>query len=324
MRACLGWAWEQGVKIRHKIYDRQILPSLHLGVPTVSIGNIAVGGTGKTPFLHMLLNHLDERQKIAVLTRGYRSQLENKVSVAVGSEIAGKAAAYGDEAALTASLFPEVIFGVGKNRWMSGHLALNRGIDLCILEDGFQHRQIHRDHNIVLLSGEDPFEGGHFFPKGYLRDHPERLSAATLIVFAGNAAPEKISPYTRAPWIQVEMEPEPFPLAAKTPVVLASGIAKPDRFEYLVRQKLHLDIVSHLKVRDHSPLSEKALIELCYAGQKEGALALVVTSKDFIKMRNRDLPLPLYEARVSMQVTQGREAWQLFLDQLQQERRRSR
>ena len=174
------------VKIRIRLYRKKILKIRKLSCPVISIGNIVAGGSGKTPMAIYLAQAVKKMGlKPVVLSRGYRGSMENRTGIAGD----GKAALLGpdkagDEPHMMAKRgsFPVV---VGKDRFKSGITAVNAfNPDLIILDDGFQHVQLHRDLNILLLDCEAPLGNGRLLPAGRLRENPDEIEKrADLIIF---------------------------------------------------------------------------------------------------------------------------------------------
>ncbi len=156
------------VTIRNLLYALGILRPLDLGRCVISVGNITWGGVGKTPFVIFLVEHLCARgKKPAILTRGY---MKKNLGVS-------------DEAVMMRQYVPDVPVGVGPNRWQTSQkiLATHR-IDAFILDDGFQHRKIRRDLDIVLIDSTNPFGNGALIPRGILRESLSALKRAHIII----------------------------------------------------------------------------------------------------------------------------------------------
>lgn len=175
------------LKTRHFCYDRQILGHKVTrieGTPTICVGNVTVGGTGKTPHTEMIIRTLEQREdwggkSISVLSRGYRRKTKGYLEV----QADGSAALFGDEPLQIKKKFPEVHVAVDENR-VEGCRKLIDSIhpDLIILDDAFQHRKIQAGLNIVLVNSHRPVDEDELLPVGRLRDLPGRLSKADIIV----------------------------------------------------------------------------------------------------------------------------------------------
>ncbi len=184
--------------IRDLLYYVQVFSSTHLGLPTISIGNIVAGGTGKSPMVIFLCQELEKINKTAaILTRGYKSSLSSRQNVALKSgriihmkDIASdlnEGSLHADEALMQSNILKNHFVLVGANRKSSflDYRAKNPGekIDFCLLDDGFQHRPIRRDLDIVLLDYLKPFGSGFYLPTGELRVRKARLKDADVVIF---------------------------------------------------------------------------------------------------------------------------------------------
>lgn len=270
--AFLSFAYRTGISARNWAYDRGFLPSTKLSVPVISIGNIVAGGTGKTPLVHLLANQLQDKARLAILTRGYRSQIEKSGrSERIHSQTSPETC--GDEPYFLAKKTKAAVW-VGVDRSASGRLAIEEGANCLLLDDGMQHRRLKRDFEIVVIDGQDPFSSGRFLPWGLLRDTPQRLKSANLIVFTHvkdekhyRQLQKQISPFSSAPTVGAQLEI----LAASLPrkVGVFCGIGKPDRFLQAVRD-LKSEIVDTLILKDHGSLREGQLRAFADECRKKG------------------------------------------------------
>ena len=174
-----------GIAVRGLMYATRLMKSKRCPGKVISIGNITTGGTGKTPVTLLLAEWLQSRQiRFAVLSRGYRSPSEKSGATFTGASLASDhKLTFGDEIALLAHKLPDVWFGVGRNRHRNAEkLADEQSIGVFLLDDGFQHRQLHRDCDIVLIDATNPFGNGWLLPAGALREPLSSLSRADLIL----------------------------------------------------------------------------------------------------------------------------------------------
>lgn len=175
------------LSLRHRAYDRGSKKSFKSAVPSICVGNVTVGGTGKTPFTEMLLRLLQDREGVAVLSRGYGRRTKGFLQV----DPKGSAADFGDEPLQMARKFPERIVAVDKDR-VAGCLKLKEMGSRCIiLDDAFQYRRLKADLNIVLVNYSRPVFDDSLLPFGRLRDLPGRIFAADIIVVS--KCPEDIT-----------------------------------------------------------------------------------------------------------------------------------
>jgi len=280
-----------GVAIRNALYDRHVFEVKKLARPVVSIGNISVGGSGKTPFVIALGQLLAERGiAFDVLSRGYgRSSTEIAVVNPKGSP-----AQFGDEPLLIARKLQAPVI-VGADRYQAGLLAEQKfSSKLHLLDDGFQHRRLHRDFDIVLLPSDD--QAGSLLPTGRLREPITALDRADVIVLtdaqtqAGDA---------RNIW-RAHREIELPAVAGKT--ILFSGIARPQQFiEGLKSSKI--EIVRTITFRDHHHYEQRDVDRLLDLKKQTGADSFITTEKDLINLGTLSSQLsPLLTARLRIEL----------------------
>jgi len=181
----LSWLYLLIVKTRNFFYERGILKSKKLPCSVISIGNIVAGGTGKTPAAITIAKKLtDYRMRIAVMSRGYRSKTGKEYAcVSDGEKLLLSPEEAGDEAHLLACSLPGVFVVIGKNRYLAGLEAFRRWqVDVIVLDDGFQHRRLARDLDIVTVDASRPYGTNMFLPSGTLREPKSSLKRADLIL----------------------------------------------------------------------------------------------------------------------------------------------
>jgi len=250
-----------GVRLRNSLYDRHRLPQRRLTGPVISVGNLSVGGSGKTPFVLLLGELLKSRDvKFDILSRGYGRRSRG---VAVVNP-AGSSAEFGDEPLLMARRLSVPVI-VGENRYKAGMEAERRfGPQLHILDDGFQHRGLARDLDIVLVTPEDAHD--RLLPAGRLREPLSSLKRADVVVLAGGAAEKAYPLEAKRVWrvrrniAPVEIPPRP---------VVFCGIARPEHF--LFQLKLAgLEAAAQALYRDHHAYSERDVRDILeLAGKSE-------------------------------------------------------
>lgn len=281
--------WEQ-------LFERGIKQAQQASIPVISIGNLSMGGTGKTPFAIFLATMLtDLGMKPAVISRGYRgANRERYLVVADGASAAPLVGAdvAGDEPFLLASRLGNVPVLVGRKRIFPVEAARSLlGCDVAILDDGFQHHQLRRDLNIVLLSGKED----RMFPVGNLREPLSALRRADLIVLTGGqrelcealrryAGNTPVFPSRTVP-ISVETGGDTTKKPAATlfgnaDVVLVSGIANPERFR-VTAENLGWRVRDHCCFPDHHAFSDDELKALL---ARYPEVPLVFTEKDRVKL----------------------------------------
>jgi tetraacyldisaccharide 4'-kinase len=287
------------LRVRAWAYAVNILPSRRLDRPVISVGNITVGGTGKTPMTALIARYLmDQGKRVAVLSRGYggTSQGEPRI-VSDGAGLLMSAAEAGDEPCLLAKELPGLMVVIGHDRYEAGRVA-ERELhpDLFILDDGFQHLRLQRDLNIVLLDGRNPFGNGLTLPAGLLREPRSALKRADLFVLtrsgAGCQYPTGLPdgrPVLRASHKIVGLAPaeggslHPFSELNGERVLAFAGIADPAGFAAgLVGQGV-VPIATQF-LPDHMNYGEREIADICRLRDRVGATCMVTTAKDAVKL----------------------------------------
>ena len=311
--APLGRLYLAGAGWHHRRWDRRRPPRAPL--PVISVGNLAAGGTGKTPMTLWLAEHLGERGRaVAVVSRGYRGRRgDDPLLVARGEEIVASATESGDEAMMIARRGVAAVVVVARQRLAGCMLARNEGAEVAILDDGFQHRGLAREMDIVLLDAADPLGGGRGLPAGWLREPPEGLARADLIVLTrapaalaacctpldqaslpsplgavlGSLEPERVPPVLAAAHrpgrLLVPGEGAVDPARLATGRVLAvSGIARPEVFRATL-EALGARVASHLAWPDHHPFGPREAAAITEAAARCRARWIVTTEKDAVR-----------------------------------------
>jgi tetraacyldisaccharide 4'-kinase len=283
-------------KTREKAYYCGWLAQRSAPVPVISVGNLLLGGSGKTPFviyLAEMLHRLGARP--AVVSRGYRGLYMAPYMVVSEGKGAGPlvdSLTSGDEPFLIAERIPHVPVLVGRKRIVPVEAAVRLfDVDAVILDDGFQHLQLKRDLDIALINGAED----RMFPLGMLREPISALSRASMIVLVGDSAKlhPKAAPYVSAlPCFRCKIAPvglethtgsaPPTDLAGKD-VVLTSAIANPQRFRQTALD-LGWRVVDHFTFPDHHRLTS---VEIDRILSRRGSAYIVVTEKDWVKLPDR-------------------------------------
>lgn len=280
--------------------------------PVISIGNIAAGGRGKTPFTAAVVRLLlDLGERPAILSRGYgRTQPDDGVVVvrdALG--LRADVARAGDEPFMLARQLPGAIVAVSPDRYLAGRLAEHHlGATVHVLDDGFQHFQLDRDIDIVLVAPEDL--SAQTFPAGRLREPADVLIAADAIVTLAEAEPRIYAPEdprTHGPADPRTSDTAFFRARKVTTgpvfegpgtrdgekVLALAGIAEPEGFFRAVREA-GIPVASTRAFRDHYPYSPQDVVRLFADAQSAGASALLTTEKDYVRLLpHRPFPLPV-------------------------------
>lgn len=205
----LRWLYTASVQLRNILYSRGVIKARRLPCRVISVGNIVVGGTGKTPAVIAIAKHLQrEGMRVAILLRGYKRRGGKKMSrrlmsslplrekvtiVSDGEKVCASAIESGDEAQMMARYLSGVPILVGKCRYLAGQVALERfKVDVLLLDDGFQHRQLARDVDILTIPATHPFGSPEkLLPAGTLREPPSALKRADLILLTHADTPDR-------------------------------------------------------------------------------------------------------------------------------------
>ncbi len=324
--AAASLVYTAGVRL-HQKYSASV--SRGFAVSVVSVGNITVGGTGKTPaVISLAREYLRSGKRVAVLSRGYRRQIEASAGplvVADGEQVLSGPTEAGDEPVLIAEKAPGCVVIVGADRRESADLAIQKfGVEVLLLDDGFQHLKIHRDRDIVLIDALNPFGFGRVLPRGLLREPLEGLCRANVLVLTRsdqiseeNAAEiveklRRLAPNARilkAIHLPVNLlnpadsaQSPPDTLRGKT-VCCFSGIANPASFFHTVKG-LGAEVGAELVFPDHHWYAEKDLDLI--AKRSGGCEAVITTEKDWIRLRelHRD-QFPLRVLEVDFRIVEG-------------------
>lgn len=287
------------MQLRAWCYRSGVCRVRRLPRPVISVGNLTVGGTGKTPVTAWIARQLlAQGLKVAVLSRGYGGSLEGQVAlVADGQNLLLTPDQCGDEPYLLASTIPGLMVVIGSDRYRAGQLAMERlRPDVFLLDDGFQHLRLHRDLNILLMDCRRPVGNGHVLPAGPLREPASAIQRADRLIYTRCAAtdvpatldlqlPQCLARHRIASFRRlsddVELRPEQL-LGDK--VAAFAGIADPQGFFDGLR---HAGIVvsASLALADHEAYGGATLARLGRLGRETGAAWLLTTEKDGVKVR---------------------------------------
>jgi len=339
--------FQVAVKIRRWLYNFRILRDKTLGVQVIAIGNLTVGGTGKTPVVEKFARELrDAGRNVAILSRGYRSKpaplhrrllnrillradqtpprvVSNGKSLLLDSEMAG------DEPYMLASNLKDVVVLVDKDRVKSGRYAIEKfGCDTLLLDDGFQYWDLRgRRHDVVLIDRQQPFGNEHLLPRGTLREPPSHLARAhTIFITKSDGKTAELrqriaSLNSTAAIIECIHQPLYFEdvftgerkgldLLAGKKVASLSGIAQPESFEQSL-VKLGGELVYSKRFADHHRFTQQEILNAINRAKKRQAEIIVTTQKDavrFPKIDRRDVPF--YFMRVEIKIVSGANDFQ--------------
>jgi len=322
---------------RDWLYACGVLRSRSLDCPVVSIGNLTVGGTGKTPAVELAVRTLiDLGHRPGVLSRGYGRRGGGVQVVADAASIRLDAEEAGDEPFLLARRLPGVPVVVGANRYEAGRLARARfGVTAVVLDDGFQHRTLRKDLEVLMVRAAEPWGNGRLLPGGPLREPVGRLARAGLVVATGahgidEAAAVSATVARVAPAVPVltaaHVPTECFESSAMRVVPVAAlregrlvgfaGIGSPDRFRHTLHEA-GAAVVDFREFPDHHWYTREDLARLERRAAELDAHGFVTTEKDWVRLHRLPAPKrPVYVLRVRLALTSGDAQWRAAFERL--------
>jgi len=330
----LSLPYEWGVRIRTFLYSIDLWKTKRLPCPVISVGNITVGGTGKTPLVITLAKELMGRGiPMAILSRGYKGKKGSGPLVSDGKTVLLSQEESGDEPFQMAKALKGIPVLIGQDRFANGQLALQRfDIGGMILDDGYQHLQLHRDLNILLVDAEIGFADHHLLPRGILREPLEHLHRAHLFLLTKVEDPENCRPLEKllreihpsSPVFHSHYEPQGLIgsdgewvglQALKGKKALAvSGIANPAYFSLLLR-KCGMEIVREMIFPDHHRFTSKDLIAIEKESKEKEVDWIVTTEKDIVKLEKmRTVHPPLLALRIEMEIWEEEEFYKRVME----------
>ena len=275
--------------IRNLAFDFKILKITKVSKPVISIGNITTGGTGKTPIAIFFANEAKKRGlKPGILSRGYKRKSSGSLVVHDGMNLLLSIDNSGDEPFLMAIKLKNVPIIVDTNRIIGANRLINDfGVDIVILDDGFQHRYLYRDIDILLINASVKEDEYHMLPLGMLRELPIGISRASNVLISKGSfdlVPKKISTYIKNPIIISEYLSTDFNYKnIKKPFFAFCGIADPNTFINSL-DSLNINIIDSYFLKDHATYNKKDLDRLSNKISESGIRDLITTEKDKIKL----------------------------------------
>ena len=315
--------YESLIRLRNYGYDHSILTVKKASAPVISVGNLTLGGTGKTPLVAWLAHWFAQHnKKPAIISRGYKA----------------KTGQLSDEAAELKILLPTVPHYANKQRIIAAGEAVTKGSDVLLLDDGFQHRQISRDLNLITIDATDPFGCNRIFPRGLLREPLWGLKRADALVLTRT---DQVSIKTRneiqeqcfqfvgshdKPWIETEHRPsnlrlvdgttQPLKTLQDKRILSLSAIGNPAAFHRTLTTLGH-EPVATLTFPDHHTYTTDDIHRISEETESVGAEIIVTTLKDLVKLplasvRNR----PLCALEIGIQFQTGLQDLEYLLNKI--------
>jgi len=300
-------------RTRLSLYQRGTFRTTKLDRPVISVGNMTVGGTGKTPLVEFVSKAIaTSGKKVCILTRGYgRQHPERQVIVSDGQAILTTPAEAGDEPYLLATnLLGLTAVICSADRISAGRDAIEVfGTECFVLDDGFQHLRLARDLNIVTVDATNPWGGGQLLPHGRLREPLSGLSRADCVVLTRCDQAPSLEPLRKQirdlisgrPVFESTMKPRRSVLP-DGPVAAFCAVGNPNSFFEQLRNNGY-ELVVQKSFRDHHVYTQEDIDDLTEAATRAGAKALITTAKDAVKLRSLHFSLPysVFEIEIAIQ-----------------------
>ncbi len=349
----LSYLYSGIVQLRLFLYEKGILRHHALGCQVISVGNLTVGGTGKTPVVEVFARELQKAgRRVAILSRGYKKLeptvwelIADKITrrgkwtlprvVSDGNTLLLDSLMSGDEPYMLASNLPDVLVLVDKNRVRSGRHAISKyGCDTLILDDGFQYLALKHRVEIVLVDRTNPFGNEFVLPRGILREPIRNISRADFIFITKSdgvgseelkAKLRELNP--RAEMIECKHCPRYLQNLYSSErrelgwlqglrVVVVSGIAAPASFESAIESRGAVILDRH-RFADHHRYTQQEVIDIVNASKRLGASAIVTTEKDAVRFpRLERCDVPVYFLRVDIEILSGAEDFRTCLSRI--------
>ncbi|MFZ4403539.1 MAG: tetraacyldisaccharide 4'-kinase [Pseudobdellovibrionaceae bacterium] len=324
------------------LFQKGLLKTYTVPVPVISVGNLTVGGTGKTPFTDWLVKKILVRYSsekvlnLAIVVRSYKASLKQPALVDVHQSHA--AATFGDEAVLLASLNPQIKVYSGPCKWKTAQWAVQQGASAILLDDGFQHRRLHRDLDLVMLDATENINNYNLLPAGRARESFHSVSRAHLVLLnkVNLAKPDDVIKIEQK--LNAFFDPqkvvklgyfvrELYSLSSDKKInintqkgktaFLFCALARPEIFEKSLSENMQIHPRS-LRFADHYFYTAKDLQNIFKEFTQSGAQLLITTAKDAVKIRSLLTPqsLEVWVAQLNLEVFSHVEVLYEKLDDL--------
>ncbi|MDH7480786.1 MAG: tetraacyldisaccharide 4'-kinase [Armatimonadota bacterium] len=330
----LSWIYRLAIWLYLLPFHLRIRRKRRLCCPVISVGNLTVGGTGKTPAVRYVCDGLIGRGwNPAVLSYGYGGILHGRFAlVSDGKNTLMSAVDVGDEPVMLARQLKGVPILTGKDREHTGRMAVQDfGANVCVLDDGLQVWKLHRDLDIVLVDGNNPFDNGRLIPAGRLREPPNALKKAGIILITGKlytrsekdiaeavSKIKKVAPnakifitgyrVTHLTYLQDGNHLHQKEIKGRKVFVLSS-IARPEAFEQTV-ERIGATIAGRAHFRDHHLYSKEDLTMVCALAKNSGAEFIVTTEKDSVKLSS-EMEFPVVVVGITMYLDDEEGFWNI-------------
>jgi tetraacyldisaccharide 4'-kinase len=317
----LGWIYGLAADARNALYDRDVFESHSLNAPSISIGNLTTGGTGKTPLVALVARSLAESgEKVCVLTRGYgRKNASERVLVSDGDSVLCDAKTGGDEPVeLAYKLIGKAAIVADRDRVAAAEWARKKlGATVFVLDDAFQHRRAKRSVDIVCVDATNPFGNGKVLPAGSLRENLHNLRRADAVVITRcdlvkdviaienkikNLAPElpifrSSNKITRIVPLETLLSGQSDATPPTAQAFAFCGLGNPSNF-FRQLEKEGLELAGRKTYLDHHFYSAKDVAEIDRRARSTGAEFLITTVKDAVRLAGTRFEMPCYIAEI--------------------------
>ena len=322
-----SWLYGLGIILRNWCYDAGVFKITKVNVPVISVGNLTLGGTGKTPMVEYLIRYFQSRNKsVAVLSRGYKRSSEGTVIITSRQKERGSAELLGDEPYQIARKFPNITVIVDEQRPRGAKIAEQEHSDVILLDDGFQHRALHRDVDIVMMGNGERISSTPMLPAGMRREPLSSLRRASVLVFNGKTSTLKNNFYNK-PQISISYHPVACrrfdghsqsleQLKGKTCVAFC-GIASPESFKTMLLQQ-GVNVLDWNIFPDHHRYSQDDLDDAMKMFREQKVDYILTTEKDTARLRNTPLKFPremFYYLEIQVKIEEGEEMFHSLLQQ---------
>lgn len=338
---CISKLYEGVSHLRRTLYKDGLLPSHNLPCAVISVGNLVVGGTGKTPMVMHLAKLVQSMgHNVAIISRGYKGSAQNRGAVVSdGRVLLCGARQSGDEPYLMASLLKGIPVVVGRDRHAAGQAAIDSfRPDVLILDDAFQHLRLKRDLNLLLLDASKPFGNGNVLPRGRLREPVGAIAQADAVILTRSEKARTVSPHgvggigwncpvyrcvhngvvrgmvlANSPMSPIgQLKAAPVDLTGISAHAFAGLADNPSFFETISQYGPR--VVGTSAFDDHHAFNRRDLQHLIAAAQETGAQCLITTDKDYVRLSAATrFPLDLIVVGVELDFNEDAASWDRYV-----------
>ncbi len=317
----LSWLYAGLAAAKNFFYDRGLLDGVRVDKKVISVGNLTMGGTGKTPIVDLILTYLESKNiSVALISKNYKAEVKHTVSVDLTH--AHGARHFGDEAWMLAKKHLTTQVFVGPKKWYTLWLAAKTtSATVCVVDDGFQHRQLQRDLDIVILDAMAPDGEYELLPLGRARESWLGLNRAQIVVLTKTnwALPEHLEKLrAKVRWqsssakvVEAVSKLDLTDCAGKK-VMAFAGVGQPEQFKKMLEGSMDIQLIEFIAFRDHQKYGPAEIQKIKSAAAM--AEIIVTTEKDFSKLDPADFSIPLKALSLHTEITLGASEFYATLD----------